>query len=176
MTMTFIAGQTASGNVASFDFTNIPATFSHLELRIFGRGTTSFSAGLTSYLRFNDDATANYSHHNLFGNGTSAFSSAGSSTNNMDASQVFADSSASANIYGVVITSILDYRNTAKSKTIRTIGGWDGNSISGRVTLASGAWQNTGAITKISCLIDGSFVAGSRADLYGITTSDQTGA
>lgn len=175
MTMTFIASATpTSGNQVTFS--SIPQTFTHLQLRVFGRGTTSFADGLTLYLRFNSDSATNYAFHQLFGNGTSAFSTGGASTNNMDASQIFADSSASANIYGVAITDVLDYSNTSKNKTIRTIGGWDGNSTKGRATLASGHWRNTAAITSIECLIDGTWVAGSRLDLYGIGVSEQTGA
>ena len=175
MTMTFIASATpTSGNQVTFS--SIPQTFTHLQLRVFGRGTTSFADGLTLYLRFNSDAGTNYAHHQLFGNGTSPFSTGNISTNNMDASQVFADSSASANIYGVTITDILDYTNTNKNKTIRTIGGWDGNSGRGRATLASGHWRNTNAVTAVDCIIDGGWVAGSRLDLYGIGVSEQTGA
>lgn len=175
MTMQFIATAAPSGT-NQVTFGGLPQTFTHLQLRVFGRGTTSFADGLTLYLRFNSDSATNYAHHQLFGNGTSAFSTGNINTNNMDASQVFADSSASSNIYGVTITDILDYANTSKNKVIRTIGGWDGNSTRGRATLASGLWRNTNAITSIDAIIDGGWVSGSRLDLYGITTSEVTGA
>ena len=175
MTMTWIASATpTSGNQVTFS--GIPQNFTHLQIRAFARGTTSFADGLTWYLRLGSDSGANYGFHQLFGNGTSPFSSAGTPSNNMDASQVFADSSAAANIYGVAITDILDYTNTNKNKTIRTVGGWDGNSGRGRAVLASGHWRNTNAVTVVDCIIDGGWVAGSRIDLYGISTSDQTGA
>lgn len=175
MTMTHIASATPS-STNQVTFSNIPQIYTHLQLRTFGRGTTSFSDGLTLYLRFNGDSGTNYSHHQLFGNGSSTFSTSGTSTNNMDASQVFADSSASSNIFGVTITDILDYTNTNKNKTVRTIGGWDGNSTKGRVTLASGLWRNFNAINEVICIIDGGWVSPSRLDLYGISTSSVTGA
>ena len=173
--MVWIAGATpTSGNQVTFS--NIPQTFTHLQIRAFARGTTSFADGLTWYLRLGSDSGTNYGFHQLFGNGSGAFSAGAASSNNMDASQVFADSSAAANIYGVAITDILDYTNLNKNKTIRTIGGWDGNSTRGRVTVASGHWRNTNAVAVLDCIIDGGWVAGSRIDLYGITTSSVTGA
>jgi hypothetical protein len=167
---------TLTSNTSEINFSSIPTTFTHLQIRIFGRGTTSFSDGLTLYTRLNNDSGANYADHQVFGNGSSAFSSGGTSKTQMDASQVFADSSATANIYGVTIVDILDYANTNKNTTIRTLGGWDGSSTKGRATLASGLWMNTAAVNAIKFLIDGSFVAGTRADLYGITSSQVTGA
>lgn len=175
--MVFIASSgVLTGNTAEINFSSIPATFTHLQVRVFGRGTTSFSDGLTLYTRLNNDSGSNYADHQVFGNGTAAFSSGGATKTQMDASQVFADSSATANIYGVTIVDILDYANTNKNTTIRTLGGWDGNSTKGRATLASGLWMNTAAVNAIKLLIDGNFVAGTRADLYGITTSSVTGA
>ena len=175
--MVFIASSgVLTGNTAEINFSSIPATFTHLQVRVFGRGTTSFSDGLTLYTRLNNDSGSNYADHQVFGNGTAAFSSGGATKTQMDASQVFADSSATANIYGVTIVDILDYANTNKNTTIRTLGGWDGNSTKGRATLASGLWMNTAAVNAIKLLIDGNFVAGTRADLYGITTSSATGA
>jgi len=165
-----------TGNTAEINFSSIPSTFTHLQLRIYGRGTTSFSDGLTLYTRFNNDSGSNYADHQLFGGGSSAASTAGTSKTQMDASQIFADSSATANIFGVAIIDILDYANTNKNKVIRTLAGWDGNSTKGRATIASGLWMSTDAVSAIKLFIDGNFVAGSRADLYGISTSNATGA
>jgi hypothetical protein len=170
MTMHWIASSTpTSGNQVTFS--SIPQTFTHLQVRVSARGTTTFSDGLTLYMRLNADSGTNYSFHQLFGNGSAAFSTNGVSTNNMDASQIFADAGASANIFGSTITDILDYSSTAKNKTIKTIGGWDGNSTKGRVMIASGAWRNTNAVTTVDCIIDGGWVAGTRLDLYGITSN-----
>ena len=74
---------------------------------------------------------------------------------------------------------LLDYQNTNKFKTIRSIGGYDTNnaaSINPFATFASGVWMNTAAVTSISLIGNASLLAGSRADLYGIGVSDQTGA
>lgn len=173
--MIWIASATpTTGNQVTFS--SIPQTFTHLQLRAFARGTTSFADGLTQYMRLNNDSTSAYAQHSLFGNGSIVSSSALANNTSIDASQVFADAGATTSVYGVCITDILDYTNTNKNTTIRAFGGWDGNSGRGRVTLASGHWRNTDAVNRIDILIDGGWVAGSRLDLYGVTTSSVTGA
>jgi hypothetical protein len=73
-----------------------------------------------------------------------------------------------ANTYGVIVIDILDYTNTNKYTTVRTLGGYDNNG-SGAVALFSGLWLNTAAITSIQT---GAFFAGddtnSQLALYGI--------
>ena len=177
MSMVWIAGQTVgAGGASTITFSSIPQNFTHLQLRIFGRGTTSFSSGLSAYVFLNNDSTgANYVVHGLFGNGSGAFSTAILSSGTLGTQQVFADSSATSGVFGSVIYDFLDYTNTNKNKVSRSIGGWDGNG-SGRVMLYSGAYLSTAAINQIQIATDGNLVAGTRADLYGITTSSVTGA
>jgi hypothetical protein len=177
MAMMFISSQTLStnGNVV---FSSIPQNFSHLQLRVVGRGLTTFADGLTMYLTFNGNNTStHYQNHGLFGNGSSV-----SSINNLNVGiitvqQVFPDTNAATNIFGVAITDILDYTSTAKNKTIKTIGGYDRNGV-GRALLYSGLWMppTPTAINQIAISTDGGFLAGSRFDLYGISTSGTTGA
>jgi hypothetical protein len=84
--------------------------------------------------------------------------------------------SSTASIFGSVIVDILDYTNTSKRKTFKSIGGYDANG-SGIVRLSSYAETGTGAVTtlNISTVGAGNFIAGSSFDLYGITTSPTTG-
>ena len=71
---------------------------------------------------------------------------------------------------------ILDYTNTNKNKTIRAIAGFDANG-SGTAGLWSSVYLDTSAITSIAVgTANSNFAAGSRLDLYGITTSQVTGA
>jgi hypothetical protein len=127
--MRFITSQVLSSN-GNVVFSSIPQNFSHLQLRVVGRGLNSFSDGLTMYLTFNNNNTStHYQNHGLWGNGSSA-----SSINNLNVGlitvqQVFPDVNATANIFGVAITDILDYTSTTKNKTIRTIGGYDRNGL-----------------------------------------------
>lgn len=179
MTMTFIASQT-SGSAFSFaTFNSIPSTFTHLQLRVFGRATFN-NGGFNGsvYLTFNG-SSANYGQrHTLSGNGSSASSFAGTSSNQIALIGVVSDAGSIANNYGCAIIDILDYANTNKNKTVRVIGGADNNGTAnfGAVSLGSQAWLDTAAITSIQVGTDATFAANSHIALYGIGVSDQTGA
>lgn len=166
MTMTFIASLNGLGV-----FSNIPQTFAHLEMRIFGRSTESGST-VNMYARFNSDGTTSYVGHQLSGNGSGASSSA---YLGYDAWEIgsFPASSATANVFANHIIRILDYSNSTKFKTMMNIFGYDLNG-SGDVSLKSGLWRNTAAITSINFTYP-PVATGTRIDLYGIGVSEQTG-
>jgi hypothetical protein len=178
MAMTFIASQTISSNGSNPVFSSIPQNFTHLQVRVFGRGMANFSDGLSLYLQFNDNTTStNYQNHGLFGNGSSV-----SSTNNLNvgtiaAQQIFPDSSATANYFGFAICDILDYTSTVKNKVVKVVGGYDKNG-GGRAMIYSGVWMPStpAAINKILVSTDNGFLSGSRIDLYGIYSANATGA
>ena len=73
-----------------------------------------------------------------------------------------------ANVFGAGVLDILDYANTNKNKTAKTLAGFDANG-SGFADLWSGAWYNTQAITSVT-LVAGSFLfaENSRFALYGV--------
>jgi hypothetical protein len=78
--------------------------------------------------------------------------------------------SSTASIFGVAVCDILDYTNTNKYKTVRSLSGHDQNG-SGYVTLMSGSWRNTAAITSITILRDSggaNLTQYSQFALYGI--------
>jgi hypothetical protein len=77
-----------------------------------------------------------------------------------------AAASSTSNTYGVFIIDILDYANTNKYKTVRTLGGYDANG-SGVVSLRSNSWRNTSAITSVKFYTGGT-TSDSRFALYGI--------
>jgi hypothetical protein len=69
----------------------------------------------------------------------------------------------------VAVIDILDYANTSKYKTTRTLAGNDQNGA-GLVGLYSGLYMSTSAISSIEFTINGSgnFATGSNFALYGI--------
>jgi len=73
-----------------------------------------------------------------------------------------------ASVFAAYVIDILDYANTNKYKTSRNLAGYDNNS-GGRVSLNSGNWRNTNAITSITltCRSD-NFQQYSQFALYGI--------
>ena len=112
----------------------------------------------------------------MYANGASVFSGDYGPGRNYFLFQWIAGNGASANVFGTQIIDILDYANTNKNKTIRSISGIDNNG-SGDVSLTSNLWMNTAAITSFEIGGFGvNLAAGSRIDLYGITSSSVTGA
>jgi len=171
--MVWIAGSTVgAGGTANFEFNNIPQTFTHLQIRVFGRSTLSAALDNLS-MYFNNDTANNYATHFLSGNGSSASSGAFTSQARFYIPSLFP--AATSAQFADTIIDVLDYTNTNKNKTVRILTGFDANG-SGAVSLVSGLWMSTAAITRFNAETSASIVAGSRFDLYGITSSEVTGA
>jgi hypothetical protein len=85
---------------------------------------------------------------------------------------VFPADGNSASIFGSGVVDILDYKNTNKNKTIRSIGGYDINgSGSGYAytSFYSGNWRSTSAVTSITfTMVAGDYAQYSSFALYGI--------
>jgi hypothetical protein len=157
---------TLSGSGAGRTFSSIPQTYTHLQLRMYLRDVSASNPS-QSFLRFNGDTGSNYTYHYLQGNGSSATSLAGTGLGYMSL-PLIPGSTQLANNYGCIIVDILDYTNTNKNTTVRTLGGYDNNG-SGAVALFSGLWLNTAAVTSIQA---GAFFQSddtySQLALYGI--------
>jgi hypothetical protein len=156
---------TAGSAVASFEFTSIPATYSHLQIRGITRSSSTDNA---LDIQFNSDTTSIYTRHNLEGDGSSAISTNATSVA-FSRLSVGALSTSGSNIFGSFVCDILDYRDTNKFKTIRTIGGFDNNG-SGVVSLRSGVYRSTNAITSIKIFNNpgNNFAQYSSCALYGV--------
>ena len=136
-----------SGGVSTITFSNIPSTYTHLQLRMMVRTTASQSTDFP-YARFNSDSGANYSWHTLTGNGSAASSGAATGDTYCILERC-TGASATANMFGAIIVDILDYANTNKYKVTRSLGGVDTNG-GGQVNLQSNMWLNTAAISSIT--------------------------
>ena len=156
-----------AGGASSIDFTSIPSVYQHLQIRAIARSNRA-SANDSMKMTFNSDTTNNYAFHYLYGDGSTAV---GDGTANYSSIALLeaAGNNATSGIFGVSIIDILDYSNTSKYKTTRNLGGDDRNG-SGLVSLTSGLWQNTNAITTISIIpfTGTSFLQYSHFALYGI--------
>lgn len=135
-----------SGGTSTITFSSIPSTYKHLQIRGILRGTRAVTDSEFA-IRLNSDSGSNYSFHYLRGNGSSASASAGSSVTNANIGSN-PGSSTSASIYAVMVMDILDYADTNKYKTLRTISGYDSNGA-GYVYFDSALWRSTSAITSI---------------------------
>lgn len=151
-----------SGTTQFMDFTAIPSTYKHLQIRATARTN---AADQSIYIIFNSDGTgSNYSTHQLRGDGSSVTSSGGGSTNLITG---FTETTATgSSIFASNIIDISDYASTSKNKTVRSLSGSAGAN---QILLRSGAWYNTSAITSMRLNSgSGSFVVGTRFSLYGI--------
>lgn len=145
-----------SGGASSVTFSSIPSTYNHLQIRVLSLGTTVTDGVL---MEFNGDTASNYYTHYLRGNGSAA-----SATSNASTQYPIWTVGASASPTASVI-DILDYANTNKYKTTRSLTGYDANGT-GNIYLISGLWQSTAAISsiKLTC----SLSQYSTFALYGI--------
>ena len=159
-----IASASGTGSSGTITFSSIPSTYKHLEIRQISRVSVVAS---DCNLRFNSDTGSNYSWHRLMGNGSAASSAAGVSNTYIELPAT-SYSSLLSNVYGTSVTSILDYADTNKFKTVRSLGGFEDNS-SGLVLFCSGNWRSTSAVTSISLITgSGSWTTDTRFALYGI--------
>lgn len=121
-------------------------------------------------VQYNGDTNANYSTHFLRGEGVSAGAGGGGNTTRMDIQDVMVGQTGGANLFGSVIIDVLDYANTNKYKTQRSIGGNDRNGA-GYIDFSSGSWRNANAaITSITInpLYGTGFAQYTSVALYGI--------
>lgn len=157
-----------AGGAANVTFSSIASTWTHLQIRCFAE--TDRASGLSDMqVQLNSDTATNYSWHSLVGSGAAASASSGTSTAFMVlGSNSVPSSGAQPNIYNGLIIDILDYKDTNKNKTLRGLGGNDANG-SGYISLNSGNWRSTSAITSIKLYPDtGNFKQYSSFALYGI--------
>lgn len=153
-----------SGGTSSITFSSIPSTYTHLQIRGIAKNTANNNE--LFIFRFNSDTGANYNWHRLFGDGSSA--TAYGEANSTAFAYLSSSNSPQTNIFSTFVLDILDYANTNKYKTARSLSGKDFNG-SGNVQLQSGAWRSTNAVTSITIsAFSDSLAQYSQFALYGI--------
>jgi hypothetical protein len=160
-----------AGGASSITFSNIPNTYTHLQIRGLSRSTTSGNGADGLFIQFNADTGANYARHYIAGTGSAAVGD-GQSAQGFIVGGYCPRAGQLANCFGVSIIDILDYSNTNKNKTVRSLGGVETNftsSFPGYATLFSGLWVNTAAITSIKLYSEANNLSQySSLALYGI--------
>ena len=157
----------SSGSNGNINFTSIPSTYTHLQLR----GSYSFTgtAGTPRARLGNNgvDSGNNYAWHDFYANGTSVSTWNGHTTEpnfylGLGGETVHQTS---------LIMDIFDYANTSKYKTIRSIFGFAGSTV-GTIYVSSALWASTLAVTNINFSIQvNHFQQYSHFSLYGIKVS-----
>jgi hypothetical protein len=156
-----------SGGQSSIDFTSIPSTYKHLQIRYIARNTRAVNWDSLS-IRLNSDTGSNYAYHLLVGEGANPVVAVGQANQTSMATCYQTGTTAGSNIFGAGVIDLLDYADTNKFKTVRALGGNDLNG-SGAILFASGLWRSTSAVTSISLFSASvNFVQYSQFALYGI--------
>lgn len=154
---TFTVG---AGGQSTINFTSIPTTYKHLQLRT--NYVCSTSPGTIRYRMGNGslDTGTNYSTHTMSNQSVWVSAPDGDVAYPMLDSQVTYPWSA--------IYDFTDYANTNKYKTVRVFTGGDNNG-GGVVGMSSSMWRSFSAITNISIYTQsGNFSEGSKFSLYGV--------
>ena len=135
---------------SSITFAGIPQSgYQHLQIRYIARDTSATVDENSLTLQFNGDTTANYNRHYLLGDGATVFAGA-STPSSIDAGLVVGGG-LGANCFAAGVIDILDYTNTTKNKTVRSLSGGDTNAGTNKnyVEFESGLWRSTAAINSI---------------------------
>lgn len=157
-----------SGGAADIEFTSIPGTYQHLQVRgIYRNTSTNGGSSRGTHLRLNGDTGSNYARHALIGTGSAAAAEAESSINQIIWGSMTISTDL-ASTYTCAVADFLDYSDTSKNTTVRFFAGREHNG-SGLVILSSGLWNSASAVTslKLSPVAD-NFEQYSTFALYGI--------
>lgn len=148
---------------SSVTFSSIPQTYKHLQVRFAAKTATS---GYTVYLRFNGDTTTNYGAHWLYGWNSAVRSVGGGGASYIGLQGMDAGTDTTYPSSGIV--DVLDYTSTNKNKTTRTFAGIvTTGATTSEVSLNSGFWLSTSAITSLTVGCAVNFAVGTRVSLYG---------
>ena len=170
-----IATTYLEADASSVEFSSIPATYEHLQLRCSckttrtGYGTDNLKVYLTTTAAA---SAAGDNSHSMFGTGTTAgalmptdsYTVHSPTTNFVDAAN-----------YAGLIFDILDYASTTKNTTLSYLAAV---ATSGAVAYSQGAvwgsmlWDKTERITAVKVFgANGNLVRGSEFTLYGLKSS-----
>ena len=151
-------------NTASVTFSNLNnySDYKHLQLRMTLRDSGAVTR-TNSFIRFNSDSGTNYACHHLFSFG-SVFSSAEPSQTAIKL-PFTSGANAASNQFSPYVVDILDFSSSSKNTTTRAFSSNVSDTI---VSIHTGLWNNTAAVTTLVVSTDGNFVSGSRVSLYGI--------
>ena len=157
----------ASGGSAIINFTSIPSTFKHLQIRVLARGNNANTFD-SFFVRFNNDSATNYTLQSMGGDGATTVINQIASYNALRGNEL-AGNTATANIFGAGVVDIIDSSSTVKFKNGKVLGGVDRNGA-GAIAFLTGIWKNTAAINTVTItpVFGTRFLEYSSFALYGI--------
>lgn len=164
-----LESQVLTSSSASVTFTGLDSytDYKHLQVRAVCRNNTTSSGWVV--MRANADSGANYVHGYLYADGVSVANYGNTGMTVLRVGHVI-PSDGIANNFAPFVLDIFDFSNTNKYMTIRSLEGLhDGTGASNVLTLSSGAWLNTAAVTSLTFTPPaGDFETGTRISIYGV--------
>ena len=158
-----IATVTLSSATQDVDFTSIPQTFKHLQVRGLYRSVSSvvyFNVTTSAGQNWGDRQTGLAGNA---GNNPTVFSSTGTTSKGQEFDTYV--SALVANMYGPLILDIFHYNDTNKKKVVKGYSGYpDGDSFE----LYGAVFSVTNAITSLQLHANSTMAAGCTFGLYGI--------
>lgn len=160
----------SNNSTVNFFFNSIPQDYKHLQIRYAARTTYPSSPYTPSIYVNGYNAGKTGATHLLEGNTSTVISASYSSVTYIDMGAV-ATGASPTNAFGAGVIDILDYTNTSKNKTVKTLSGMVESGSSSRVRLSSGFHIMTTAVSSLEFSTNsGSYfwTSGSRFSLYGV--------
>lgn len=158
-----IATVLTTATTSSINFSSIPSTYAHLQIRI----TSAQDSAANIHVQLNGDTGSNYYWHEFFGDGTTPQAAWSSGA----VSYIKTGYTHNTGTYysGSSIVTILDYTNAAK-KTVSAFTGSNQDATgSGYVLNRSGHWTGTSAVSSLTFVCGaGNFKTNTRIAVYGI--------
>ena len=160
----FLISQSLPSAVSTVTFSSIPATYKHLQVRF-----NLVASGAINYLELQangDSSTSDYAFHRLNGSGSAA--NASGIASGSYGYLVLLNGGTVATYPAVGIIDVIDYANTNKNKTIKSLSGTNNNTSAGVIELSSGLWLSTSAVTSLTLAINSGTFTGT-ISLYGVS-------
>jgi hypothetical protein len=173
-----IASSLLTSSASVVNFTSIPQTFTHLQIRAMGSSTSTSGsyAVIDANMRFNDDATVN--NYEAFVMNSRNPNTGNPTGNSATATELYTNlgivyEGANTTLHALSVVDIYNYTLTNKKKSVNSMWGAGTNNPDNlRVSYGSGVWKSNNAITKISLYpTTGQWASGSIFSLYGIKGS-----
>ena len=148
-----------ASNTPNITFSSIPATYKHLEVRLFQRKSSGGNDAIRMHLNA-DTTNGNYAYYAFYGDGTVGVQSI---TDNSGIGSI------RENAWNTTVITIPDYTSTSKIKSYRSLTG-SSSQVGSAAFYVGTVWDNTAAINSISLTVgNGSdFITGSVFALYGL--------
>jgi hypothetical protein len=167
-----IQSVTVASGQTYIDFTSIPSTYKHLQIRCTMRRSQAQTFAGSLGVQFNSDTGNNYyTNHRINGRGDGLVYPSGGTVTSYGQIGYIAGNSQRSSLFTPSVVDILEYTSTNKTKVCRGITGSMAQSTNtdNDVAIISSMWNSTAAINNIRLFPVGSdFVTHTVISLYGI--------